>query len=255
LSIPMVNALRRLVLLVLLLPMFALAQDAPESEAEAIPSPWSGEIALGYISSDGNTDTTSAAGRVKVGYATGNWENELEVRAFGSSDELGTTAESYQANFQSLRNLNERHYLYGNLEWKKNRFSGFKEQTFETLGYGYRILIGEVVQWNVETGAGLSQQEKFITKDPDVLEDEDGALYTVGSDLNWNISETSSFEQILSANISSDNTYWESVSRLKVDVVGDLKLAIGYTVQGNTDVEPGVEKTDRYTAITLDYAW
>jgi putative salt-induced outer membrane protein YdiY len=58
-----------------------------------------------------------------------------------------------------------------------------------------------------------------------------------------------------SANITSDNTYWESVSRLKVDVVGDLKLAIGYTVQGNTDVEDGIEKTDRYTAITLDYAW
>jgi putative salt-induced outer membrane protein YdiY len=54
---------------------------------------------------------------------------------------------------------------------------------------------------------------------------------------------------------SSDNTYRESVSRLKLDVAGDLKLAIGYTIQGNTDVEDGIDKTDRYTAITLDYTW
>jgi len=235
--------------------MVAFAQDAPEAEEEEESGPWSGEIALGYLSSAGNTDTTSAAGRVKVGYAKGKWENEFEARAFGSSDDTGTTAESYQAYLKSLRNLNERNYLFGNLEWKKNRFSGYREQTFETLGYGYRILIGEVVQWNVETGAGLSQQEKFITRDPDVLEDEDGALYTVGTDVNWNISETSSFEQILFANMTSDNTYWESISRLRVDIAGDLKLAVGYTIQGNTDVAPGVDKTDRFTAITLDYAW
>jgi putative salt-induced outer membrane protein len=253
--IAVLNTLQRLVLLVLLLPMFALAQDAPEMEEEAEKSPWSGEIALGYLSSSGNTDTSSATGRLKVGYAKGKWENEFEAKAFGSSDDTGTTAEAYQANFKSLRNLNERHYLFGNAEWRKNRFSGFKSQTFETLGYGYRILIGKVVQWNVEGGAGLSQQEQFITRDPEVTEDKDGAVYTAGTDLNWVISETASFEQILSSNITSDNTAWESVSRLKVDVVGDLKLAIGYTIHGNTDVEDGIDKTDRYTAITLDYAW
>jgi len=254
-SANVVNALHRLVLLVFLLPMGALAQDAPEAEEEVEKSPWSGEIALGYLSSAGNTDTSSATGRLKVGYATGKWENEFEAKAFGSSDDTGTTAEAYHANFKSLRNLNERHYLFGNAEWRKNRFSAFKSQTFETLGYGYRILIGEVVQWNIEGGAGLSQQEQFISRDPDVTEDKDGAVYTAGTDLNWVISETASFEQFLSANITSDNTAWESVSRLKVDIVGDLKLAIGYTIQGNTDVEDGIDKTDRYTAITLDYTW
>ena len=67
--------------------------------------------------------------------------------------------------------------------------------------------------------------------------------------------ETSTFEQILSSNTTSDNTYWESVTRLRLDIVKDLKLAVGYTVQGNTDVDGDTEKTDRYTAITLDYVW
>ncbi|MCP4002454.1 MAG: DUF481 domain-containing protein [Gammaproteobacteria bacterium] len=246
--------LQRIALFVLLLPMAALAQDRPEAE-EAVSGPWSGEIAFGYLSSDGNSDSSSATGRMKVGYVKGNWENELEAKLFGSSDNTGTTAESYQAYFKSLRNLNERNYLFGDLEWKKNRFSGYKKQQFETLGYGRRILTGKVVQLNVEVGAGLSQQKKFISKDPDVLEDEDNPVLNLGAHLNWVVSETSSFEQTLSSNTSSDNTYWESISRLKLDVVGDLKLAIGYTIQGNTDVEPGIEKTDRYTAITLDYAW
>jgi len=34
-----------------------------------------------------------------------------------------------------------------------------------------------------------------------------------------------------------------------------LALGLSYTIQSNSDVAPGVEKTDTFTAITLDYVY
>ncbi|MGI9292275.1 MAG: DUF481 domain-containing protein [Gammaproteobacteria bacterium] len=241
-------------LLVGLNPVYAQEAET-ETEAEAEESPWSGEIALGYLSSAGNTDTSSATGRIKVGYTKGKWDHEIEAKGYGSSEDEGTTAESYQVAGKSIRNFTDKQYGWGQVEWKKNRFSAYETQTFETLGYGYRFLNDDVFTLNGEVGLGYSQQKKFVSKDPDETEDEDNATYTVGGNFAWNISETSTLEQILSSNTTSDNTYWESVTRLRLDIVKDLKLAVGYTVQGNTDVDGDTEKTDRYTAITLDYVW
>jgi putative salt-induced outer membrane protein len=235
-------------------PVLAYAHDEFTGEAEDT-GPWSGEFAAGYLASDGNTDSSSLAGRVKIGYATGNWEHTTEFRGYGASDEDGTSAENYQAWWNTLYNLNARHYLFGNLEWKKNRFSGYTTQTFETAGYGYRIFNSDTLQWSVEAGAGFSQSDKVVSTDPRIVEDEDNGVFTLGTNLLWNISENSSFEQLVSTNSTSDNTYWETITRVKANVYGGVALAVGYTIQGNTDVEDDIEKTDRFTAVTLEYSF
>jgi len=222
---------------------------------EEEPSPWSGEVALGYLSSDGNTDSSSFAGRVKVAYTRNAWENWVEGKAFGSSDDNGTTAEAYEVIGRSLRNLDPKNYLFGQLEWKKNRFSAYTQQTFEKLGYGHRLLTGDVFFLNLETAVGLTQQKAVISTEPTVTDNERGAVYSVGGDFTWNISETTTFEQLASANIAEDNTSWETITRLKLNIVNSLALSVSYNIQGNTDVDDGVDRTDRYTSITLDYSF
>ena len=249
------NIIRWILPVLTILPLLASAHEEPVEPEDT--GPWSGEFALGYLATDGNTDSSSLAGRLLLGYATGNWEHSTEFRGFGSSDENGTSAENYQAWWNTLYNLTERHYLYGNLEWKKNRFSGYTKQVFETAGYGYRIFIGDTVFWDVQVGAGFSQSDKVISTDPDprVTEDEDNAVFTTGTSFVWNITDDSSFEQLVSTNSTSDNTYWETITRLKANVYGGVALAVGYTIQGNTDVEADLEKTDRFTAVTLEYSF
>ena len=123
------------------------------------------------------------------------------------------------------------------------------------MGYGRRILNDDTYKLNFEVGAGASQQKKFVDEDTGETEDENNGTFTLGGDFNWNISETATFEQILSSMTTSDNTSWESITRLKVNVINNIALAVGYTIQGNTDVDAGRDRTDRYTAITLDYSW
>jgi putative salt-induced outer membrane protein len=51
----------------------------------------------------------------------------------------------------------------------------------------------------------------------------------------------------------SDNTYLQNNLGLEVMMSGSLGLRIGYEVRYNTDVQPGIEKTDTLTTIGLLY--
>jgi len=52
-----------------------------------------------------------------------------------------------------------------------------------------------------------------------------------------------------------ENTYTESVTAISAQVVGNLALVASYTIKNNSDVLPLIEKTDTYTAISLEYTF
>ena len=52
-----------------------------------------------------------------------------------------------------------------------------------------------------------------------------------------------------------DNRYTESTSALKTRIVGNLALVLSYVIKNNSDVPVGIEKTDRFTAISLEYGF
>ena len=66
---------------------------------------------------------------------------------------------------------------------------------------------------------------------------------------------TSNFEQNISVESGSDNTYTESVSAVRAKLLGDFAIVLSYTVRHNTDVPVGNEKTDKFTAISLELAF
>jgi putative salt-induced outer membrane protein len=68
-------------------------------------------------------------------------------------------------------------------------------------------------------------------------------------------SETASFRQDVTVEGGDKNTYVESVTALSAKLLGDLALVASYTVKYNTDVPPLTEKTDTYTALSLEYAF
>jgi putative salt-induced outer membrane protein len=227
-----------------------LAHDEPAAEEKG---PWSGEISLGYLSSRGNTDSSSGTASLRVGYDINAWHHALRGKAFGSSENDQTTAENYQAGWKSSYDFTKHNYGFGALDWNKNRFSGYPQQSFATVGYGRRVLDSEKFVMNLEIGAGYAKQKKQVTVD--TTENDDGAVGTLGGDFLWNFSESAAFEQTLYAFVASANTYWQSVSKVRANLIGSVALGVSYTLQGNSDVAPGVDKVDSFTAITLDYAF
>jgi len=84
---------------------------------------------------------------------------------------------------------------------------------------------------------------------------ESGVIGRASLDYNWIISETSGFDQNIIIESGSDNTYIESVSALRARLVGDFALVVSYTIKQNSDVPVGTEKTDRLSAISIEYVF
>jgi putative salt-induced outer membrane protein len=236
--------LRSLIMVaVLAAPLTVMAQQAePES-------PWSGSATLGYLATSGNTETSTLNTGFKVGYTAGNWEHLFDASAVNASENDVRTAESYAANWKSERNLTDHDFLFGSLSWRKNLFSGFNTQFSQTVGYGRRLIDVDKHKLNGELGAGARQS---------TLQDgtsENETIFRGGIYYKWLFSETANFRQDVTVEAGELNTYVESVTALSAQLIGELALVASYTIKANSDVPPTTEKTDTYTALSLEYSF
>ena len=229
--------------LVLAAPVMA-QEEAAEEEG-----PWSGNVKLGYIGTSGNTESESLNSGFQLNYVPGDWEHSLTAAALYSQDSNVTTAEAYDAGWKSARNLTEADFVFGRLDWRKDRFNSIVEQFSQTVGYGRRLIDNERHQLNGELGVGARQSDLADGTD------ESDTIYTGRLTYTWTISETADFGQSLLVESGSSNTFSESVSSIRARLVGGLALVASYTIRQNSDVLPGTDKTDTRTAISLEYAF
>jgi len=230
---------------------FVAAQEEEES------SPWAGKATLGYLATSGNTDNSTLNSAFEISYSTGDWKHLFGARAINATEDESTTAEAYEANWKSERSLSEHNYLFGQLDWRKDRFSGYETQFSQTIGYGRRLIDKEAHKLNVEVGVGARQSE---LADIDSTKENETVL-RAGLGYLWQISETAAFTQDFTVESGDANTYSESKTALSARLVGNLALVASYTIKNNSDVpdvlppaDP-IEKTDTYTAISLEYTF
>ena len=76
-----------------------------------------------------------------------------------------------------------------------------------------------------------------------------------GLDYLLHICESSEFSQKLLIEQGDDNRYTESTSALKARIVGNIALVFSFVIKSNSDVPVGIEETDRFTALSLEYAF
>jgi putative salt-induced outer membrane protein len=231
-------------LLVLATPLLAA-----EEEAEEETSPWSGSVKLGYLATSGNTESSSMNFGFKVGYTLEKWLHEATGAAIQSTESGATTAEAYDLGWNSRRSFTEQDFVFGRLDWRKDRFSSIEQQFSQTVGYGRRLLDKEAHRLDAELGVGARQSDFADGTD------ESDSIVTGRLTYDWTISETSSFGQAFLVETGSSNTFSESVTRLNTRIVGGLALVASFTVRHNSDVLPGTESTDTYTALSLEYGF
>ncbi len=239
---------------ILLLTGFVLAASQAHAQQPAAAGPptadpWLVKATLGYLATSGNTENSSLNSGFAVEYASGRWHHLLEGLAINSTENKQTTAEAYALGWKSEYNWTDNNYLFGRLDWRKDRFSGYDQQTSETIGYGRRLIDTGVHILNAELGAGARQSD---------LADgttENEAILRGGLDYRWQFSDTARFTQVFAVESGSENTYLESVSALTARLVGSLALVASYTIKNNSDVPVGTRNTDRFTALSLEYAF
>jgi putative salt-induced outer membrane protein len=234
----------------------AAAHDEPgEEPAEG----WSGSVAGGYVAVRGNTESETENLKVEVLYDKDRWHHSLLGTAIGASQDVEvvnngvtstvnqTSAEAYKVQAKTKYDLGERFYAFGLAEYNKDRFSSYDYQIFEAAGVGWRVFHTDTQELNLEAGPGLTQSKL------ESGEEQNEAVARVGGDYHWHISENAVFSEKASSSIGSDNTYIESLTELKAGIVGSLSLVLGYLWKHNTEVDPGTDKSDTLTSVSLEY--
>ena len=224
------------------LPVSTMAQEEEEG-------PWSGKATAGYLATSGNTENSTLNTGFELGYKIGSWTHLATAKAINSSENEITTAEAYELGWKSEWELSDKSFLFGKLDWRKDRFGGFDTQFSQVAGYGHRLIKTDKHALNAEVGAGARQSEA-----QDGTED-DETIFSGGLYYTWTFSETASFSQDLKTEVGSDNTYSESISKVTARLLGNLALVASYTIKHNSDVPAGTEKRDTYTALSLEYAF
>jgi len=226
-----------------------LSAQETAAGAEAESGPWSGKATLGFLATTGNTENSSLNTGLEVGYASANWTHLAKALAINSTTNNQTTAEAYELGWKSEYDFSEHNYLFGRANWRKDRFSGYDTQLSETVGYGRRLIDTGTHTLGAEIGAGARQSElQDGTTDNDLI-------FRAGVDYRWKFSETAEFTQNFVLESGKVNNYLESVSALRTQLLGNLSLVASYTVKNNSEVPAGAEKTDTFTALSLEYGF
>ncbi len=213
----------------------------------AAAASWKGEIDLGLVATQGNTNTSTFNGAVdlQVGHAA--WRHALRVEALHASDRGTTTAERYVGALNNRYDLSESSYLFGNVRYEADRFSGYSYQAAETIGYGRRFLPTRQLRAELEAGPGLRQSRE--TPGTQINE----AIFRVAGELTWQLTPNAGLEQRVRLDSGRANTTIESVTSVRSTVIGALALKLSETVKYNTSVPPGSKNTDLLTSVNLVY--
>ena len=226
------------------------AQGAAGATAAAEEEgPWSGKFSLGYLATSGNTDTTTYNTAFEVTYTRNKWSHTASGSANGNEESDLHLAEAYQLGWKTDYNFTEHDYLFGLVNWRKDRFAGVVEQLSESIGYGRRLINTPKHLLSAEIGAGY--------RDSDLSDGttDNGAIIRGGLDYTWTFTEKSGFDQHFSVEAGDDNTYVESISALRASLIGGFAMVLSYTVRHNSDVPLGSLKTDKLTAISIEYGF
>ncbi len=224
-------------------PLSLFAEEAEEQ------SPWAGKATLGYLATSGNTENSTLNTGFEVGYTSGQWAHLLEAAAISASEDEVTTAEAYDLGWKSERKITDHDFLFGRLQWRKDNFGAFDTQFSQSVGYGRRLIENDKHKLNAELGVGARQSELQLGGK------EDETIFTAGAYYKWELSETAEFRQDLTVEAGDENTYTESVTAISAKLLGELALVASYTIKNNSDVPPLAEKTDTYTALSLEYTF
>ena len=216
---------------------------------EEAKGPWAGKATLGFLATSGNTENSTLNTGVELSYTAGKWQHIANAFAISASESKTTTAEAYELGWKSERNLTDVDFLFGRLDWRKDNFGAYNKQFSQTVGYGRRLIKTEKHLLNAEVGLGARQSEfQEGTKENDTIF-RGGAYYT------YLFSETAEFRQDLTVETGSSNTYLESFTAVSAKLLGNLALVASYTIKNNSDVPALTEKTDTFTALSLEYGF
>lgn len=217
---------------------------------------WNGTGELGLALSRGNSQTDSLNAKLGLSFEDAAWKHTLGFAALRQkgqvpdTGDLDLTANRFELSGSSAYTLTERSYAIGSLRYENDDFAPYDYQTVLSLGYGWYAIQNDVTEWLFEGGPGYRR-----TRDAATQEVEGQAVFRGRMNYKHAFNASTSFENSLLIEAGSDNTFAQNDSGLVVKMNSSLALKAGLQFRHNTDVAPGLKKTDSLFTTNLVYSF
>ena len=209
---------------------------------------WTGKGNVGASFASGNSENQSASAAIELQDKVDQWTHTVGFAGNYGNDGGITTAQRWELRGQTQYDFTQRAYWFGAARYEDDRFSSYDFQASLSGGLGYRIIDTDRTKFWVQGGPGYRYAEL-----QDTGESEDGVIFRGDLGFEHQITETTKIVERFLVETGSSNTYLQNDLGLEVTISGALGLRVGYQVRHNTDVLPGVEKTDTLTTVGLLY--
>lgn len=220
---------------------------------------WTGKGEAGLVISSGNTETKTANAKLAIAREDGNWKNSFGLAGLYASDDVGTTADRWEAMTQSDYNFSPKTFWFGAARYEQDEFSGFEYQATLSTGMGRKFIETDATKFTGTLGVGYKIIETRAAFD-DVTgapitprQRQEDAILRGTLDYDHKLTATTSVLNKFIVEAGADNTYVQNELSLQVRMFETLALSVGYAVRHNTDPPFGFEKTDTLTTINLVY--
>ena len=204
---PLVKSVKSVLPALLFATGSAFAQT-PECPCPAPPAPpppvWFGKVDFSYLSTSGNTDTSSIGGGLELNYNPKPWLFTLKGAYLHAASDGVTTAEAETFSLRATRDLSDRIDVFVGAGYLRNRFSGINNiYNFDT-GTGYKLLKGPTQFLRVEGGIGYSSEQDI--RDGIVVPYRNYANARAAVNYKWEFSKTAAFTNDFAFLLDLDQT-------------------------------------------------
>jgi putative salt-induced outer membrane protein len=211
---------------------------------------WSDEAELSFVSTSGNSQTTTLAGKNLLKYKfTERLEGKWDIAGLSSEDNDIKTAERYSTNLQLTYLSTQRLYSGLSVGWLKDEFAGFKNKYYVGPLIGYKFFTGPKHFLDGELGLNYTKEEYIDNSEEEFLEGRAFGYY------EYAFSEKTKFSQSLQYlhDFSGNNNHKvTSLTALTVVITEIFSIKTGYEIRYiNRPVSETLENTDSILTVAL----
>jgi putative salt-induced outer membrane protein len=208
---------------------------------------WAGSVEGGLDLRNGNTKQKDLHVKGAVSRSYGQWKHTLSAEALNQETSNVRTSEKYRAGWNTDYAINDRLFAFGEADWVKDRFSGYKYRTDELAGLGYHIIKSDNFIWDARAGVGLEQVKTELG------DSSNDALAKIGTFAEYKFNDSVSLTETAEALFTSELQTYRSETAVKSKIAEHLAFKAGYAFETLSDVPAGRDKTDSYTFLSAVY--
>jgi len=246
-----------------LLPLVSYAVSAEETEKK---SAYTASAELGFLYKTGNTKSADIKAGFNLQYKKDKWRSvvafnilakKLEKEDDAGNDEFVTTDNKWDILTQTNYTIGEedKNYLYGNLAYEQDKFSGFESQSSFSSGWGRQWYKTETSSFFADVGPGVKYDVTRAT-DTDSSTSNTNLIIQAQALYTHKLNEHVEFKQYFvarQATKSGENSVYKSETSITAQLIDSLQLKFALRIDYDTEVESTFESTNTETSMTLIY--